>query len=44
MRACCCPRSMMTITGRAADLGALDLNQPEPHYGPRWITWKPFYR
>ena len=31
-------------TGRAPDLGALELNQPEPQYGPRWITWKPFYR
>ena len=31
-------------TGRAPDLGALELNQPEPHYGPRWLTWKPFYR
>jgi hypothetical protein len=32
------------FTGRAPDLGALEWNQPEPHYGPRWITWKPFYR
>ena len=32
------------FTGRAPDLGALELNQKEPHYGPRWITWKPFYR
>jgi hypothetical protein len=32
------------FTGKAPDLGALELNQPEPHYGPRWITWKPFYR
>lgn len=32
------------ITGKAPDLGALEFNQPEPHYGPRWITWKPFYR
>ena len=31
-------------TGNAPDLGALELNQKEPHYGPRWITWKPFYR
>jgi hypothetical protein len=30
------------FTGKAPDLGALELNQPEPHYGPRWITWKPF--
>ena len=32
------------VTGKAPDLGALEFNQPEPHYGPRWITWKPFYR
>ncbi|MBL8217293.1 MAG: hypothetical protein JNK87_41620 [Bryobacterales bacterium] len=32
------------FTGRAPDLGALEAGQPEPHYGPRWITWKPFYR
>jgi hypothetical protein len=32
------------ITGKAPDLGAIELNQPEPHYGPQWITWKPFYR
>jgi hypothetical protein len=32
------------ITGKAPDLGALEFNKPEPHYGPRWITWKPFYR
>lgn len=32
------------FTGKAPDLGAVELNQPEPHYGPRWITWKPFYR
>jgi hypothetical protein len=32
------------FTGKAPDLGALELNQPEPHYGPRWLTWKPFYR
>jgi hypothetical protein len=25
-------------------LGALELGQPEPHYGPRWVTWEPFYR
>jgi hypothetical protein len=30
--------------GRAPDLGALEAGRPEPHYGPRWITWKPFYR
>ncbi|HUQ94274.1 MAG TPA: hypothetical protein VM120_21520 [Bryobacteraceae bacterium] len=32
------------FNGRAPDLGALEHNQKEPHYGPRWITWKPFYR
>lgn len=32
------------FSGKAPDLGALELNQQEPHYGPRWITWKPFYR
>ena len=32
------------FTGRAPDLGALELSAPEPHWGPRWITWKPFYR
>jgi hypothetical protein len=32
------------FTGKAPDLGAIEVNQPEPHYGPRWITWKPFYR
>ena len=32
------------FNGKAPDLGALELGQPEPHYGPRWITWTPFYR
>jgi hypothetical protein len=32
------------FTGKAPDLGALEFGQPEPQYGPRWITWKPFYR
>jgi len=32
------------FTGRAPDLGALELGKPEPHYGPRWLTWQPFYR
>jgi hypothetical protein len=32
------------FTGGAPDLGAVELGQTEPHYGPRWITWKPFYR
>lgn len=32
------------FTGRAPDLGAIEVGSKEPHYGPRWITWKPFYR
>ena len=32
------------FNGQGPDLGALEFGQPEPHYGPRWITWKPFYR
>jgi len=32
------------FTGRAPDLGALELGKPVPHYGPRWLTWQPFYR
>jgi len=32
------------FTGAAPDLGALEFGKPEPHYGPRWLTWKPFYR
>jgi hypothetical protein len=32
------------FSGAAPDLGALELDQPLPHYGPRWITWQPFYR
>ncbi|MBZ2186278.1 MAG: hypothetical protein K7J46_16320 [Bryobacter sp.] len=32
------------FSGKAPDLGALELGQPLPHYGPRWITWAPFYR
>jgi len=31
-------------TGAAPDLGALELNGKQPHYGPRWLTWQPFYR
>jgi hypothetical protein len=30
--------------GKAPDLGALETGRPEPHYGPRWLTWQPFYR
>ncbi|MFO0953396.1 MAG: hypothetical protein U0835_20055 [Isosphaeraceae bacterium] len=32
------------FNGRAPDPGALEAGRPEPKYGPRWLTWKPFYR
>jgi hypothetical protein len=32
------------FSGSAPDLGALEAGQPLPHYGPRWLTWHPFYR
>jgi hypothetical protein len=32
------------FSGKSPDLGAIELHQKEPHYGARWITWKPFYR
>lgn len=32
------------FTGEAPDLGALERGKKGPHYGPRWITWEPFYR
>jgi hypothetical protein len=32
------------FAGAAPDLGALESGKPLPHYGPRWITWQPFYR
>jgi hypothetical protein len=32
------------FTGAAPDLGAVEFGKSEPHYGPRWLTWKPFYR
>jgi hypothetical protein len=32
------------FAGRAPDLGALEAGREAPHYGPRWITWRPFYR
>jgi len=32
------------FTGAGPDLGAIEFGKPEPHYGPRWLTWKPFYR
>lgn len=31
-------------TGSAPDLGALEYGKEPPHWGPRWITWAPFYR
>lgn len=33
-----------SFAGRAPDLGALETGAPELRYGPRWLTWKPFYR
>ncbi|MBM3784562.1 MAG: hypothetical protein FJW30_09405 [Acidobacteria bacterium] len=30
--------------GAAPDLGALESGKPLPHWGPRWLTWQPFYR
>jgi hypothetical protein len=32
------------FAGAAPDLGALEVGQPEPHYGPRWLEAQPFYR
>ena len=32
------------FTGRAPDLGALEVGRPEPTYGPRWLKGQPFYR
>ena len=32
------------FAGGAPDLGALEVGQPEPHYGPRWVNFQPFYR
>ncbi len=32
------------FNGRGPDLGALEVGKAEPHYGPRWLTWRPFYR
>ena len=34
----------MARGNRVADLGALEATKPLPHYGPRWLTWQPFYR
>jgi hypothetical protein len=32
------------FTGKAPDLGALEVGQREPIYGPRWLKRQPFYR
>ena len=32
------------FVGAGPDLGALEVGMPEPKYGPKWLTWKPFYR
>ena len=32
------------FTGRAPDLGALEVGKPAPKYGPRWLKAQPFYR
>ncbi len=32
------------FAGDGPDLGALESGKAAPHYGPRWLTWQPFYR
>ena len=32
------------FSGRAPDLGAYEVGQPAPMYGPRWLKEQPFYR
>ncbi|BDC52657.1 hypothetical protein F183_A49720 [Bryobacterales bacterium F-183] len=32
------------FSGKAPDLGALEVGKPLPKWGPRWLTWQPFYR
>ena len=32
------------FTGRAPDLGALEVGKPATKYGPRWLNSQPFYR
>lgn len=32
------------FVGKAPDLGALESGAPPLRYGPRWLTWQPFYR
>ena len=38
------PNVNEAFTGRAPDLGAYELDQPLPIYGPRQVTKPPFYR
>jgi hypothetical protein len=38
------PTVNTNFTGAGPDLGAFERDQPRPHYGPRWLTWEPFYR
>ena len=38
------PTVSEVFTGKAPDFGALEVGAPVPHYGPRWLTWQPFYR
>lgn len=32
------------FAGKAPDLGAHEVGRPALQYGPRWLTWQPFYR
>ncbi len=32
------------FVGKAPDLGAVEVGAPPMKYGPRWLTWEPFYR
>jgi len=32
------------FVGKAPDLGAVEVGAPPVQYGPKWLTWKPFYR
>ena len=32
------------FAGKAPDLGAIETGREAPKYGPRWVTWAPFYR
>ena len=32
------------FAGKAPDLGALESGRPKTKWGPRWLTWAPFYR